>query len=143
MSSDDVWGLLRSDPGSGTPGVEAHRRTHWFPTPFLPILHVLEMFHHASFENNRTCRQGSVPGFSRPPDARALTSIGRIISVGKNQEMQQRTGERPARLVQPDQLQPWRCHGRETVELEGEIHGLWPRRCPAVLGHSESNKSPN
>lgn len=56
--------------------------------------------------------------------------------------MRQGTGARPACLVQPDQLQAWRCLGREAVELEGEIHGLWPRRSLAVLGRSESNKSP-
>lgn len=92
--------------------------------------------------NNKTYKQGSVLDSSRLPDARALTSFRGVILVSENEEVQQGTRACPARLVQPNQLQAWSGHGREAVELEGEIHGLWPRRSLAVLGHSESNKSP-
>ena len=44
-------------------------------------------------------------------------------------------------LVQLNQLQPRRRLGGEAVELEGEIHSLWPRRWLVVLGHPGSNDS--
>lgn len=74
-----------------------------------------------------------------------LTRVKGAVFLQRDEDVRQAAGAaagtgRPS-LVQPDQLQPRRGGGGKAVELEGEIHSLWPWRSWAVLGHSESNNS--
>lgn len=73
-------------------------------------------------------------GFLRSP----LTNIKGAIFINGDKDVGQGARAALACPIQLDQLQAWRGLGWETVELEGEIHGLWPWRSWAVLGCSES-----
>lgn len=70
-----------------------------------------------------------------------LTAITGAVLVNRHEETRQGAQAGLPRRVQLHQLQPRRDRGREAVELEGEVHGVRPRRFPAVLGHSEDNAS--
>lgn len=82
-------------------------------------------------------------GFLMAARGTALTSVKGAILISQHQHVWHGASAGLPRLVQLDQLQSRRCHGREAVELEGEIHSLGPRRFLAVLGHPECNKALN
>lgn len=63
------------------------------------------------------------------------------ILTDQHEDVGQRAG---AELPGPDRLdqpQARRRRGREAVELEGEVHRLWPWRPLAILGHPESDRA--
>lgn len=77
----------------------------------------------------------SSKAFLHPP----LTSIKGAVFINGDEDMGHGAGAALACPIQLHQLQAWRSLGRETVKLEGEIHGLWPWCSWAVLGRSEHN----
>lgn len=70
----------------------------------------------------------------------ALTSIKGAIFIYGDKDVGQGAGAARACAIQLDQLQAWCGLRWETVELEGEIHSLWPRCSWAVLGCSEHER---
>lgn len=148
MKSCNVWGARQPNPGPGRNLGGAGIRlitvgAEWQQLANDSVLSnsVFETLRCTMFLNNET---DTALGAGLPMcQARTLTGIRGATFANPDEGVRQGAAAALPGLVQLDQLQSRSCHGREAVELEGEVHGLRPRRSLVVLGHPEPNKAPN